>query len=239
MGIVRGSETSMSWFDGTFKKDFSEFNKNYPIRINSDIYQSGDLKSIAIVNCFEEGTSLYELADPKMERRTCDFDIFYHVFTGENAICALKAISEHIKTHSNETSKDITLFRYEDGVYFEYGNGHICRSLIRNQEKLRVILPEDMKSKPFYVLPLKIYLHKCPVCDKRSLVWRGMFEICEECGWEDEGIDDPDEEPSFGPNGDYTIRQYREIYHKLKEMDSNYRWTIDVEKEDSIWRKLV
>ena len=61
-------------------------------------------------------------------------------------------------------------------------------------------------------------LYKCPVCGKMTYSSRGTFEICPECGWEDEGIDGDDEETMFGPNGDCTIRQYREEYLAKKHV---------------------
>lgn len=38
--------------------------------------------------------------------------------------------------------------------------------------------------------------HKCPVCGKTEFPERGSFDICTECGWEDDMIqtDYPDEE---------------------------------------------
>ena len=63
-----------------------------------------------------------------------------------------------------------------------------------------------------------------------------MYEICLDCGWEDEGFDeeDDDELTIGGPNGDYTIKEYREEYLKLKEDDPNYKWitTINLGKEN-------
>ena len=79
---------------------------------------------------------------------------------------------------------------------------------------------------------LEIKRYKCPVCGKKTLSSRGSFEICSECGWEDEGIDDDDEEPVFGPNGDYTIREYREEYFKLKKKDPKYRWCKSFSEDD-------
>ena len=42
----------------------------------------------------------------------------------------------------------------------------------------------------------------------------------------DEGFDeeDDDELTIGGPNGDYTIKEYREEYLKLKEKAPNYKW---------------
>ena len=78
-------------------------------------------------------------------------------------------------------------------------------------------------------IPLKKQMYCCPVCGAKSLEFRGYFEICRECGWEDDGADDIDIETL--PNGDWTIKQYRINYFKNKMKNPLYRWWND--KTDS------
>ena len=105
-----------------------------------------------------------------------------------------------------------------------YSFGYICKSILGNQEELSSLITKtNTDCKDVFILPLKRYMYKCPVCGHRTLQYRDCYKICVECGWEDEGIDDEEEE-SFGANGDYTIRQYREKYLKLKAEDPDYSW---------------
>ena len=41
--------------------------------------------------------------------------------------------------------------------------------------------------------------HMCPVCGKFEFPTHGSYEICEECGWEDDGMQETDPE-SGGAN---------------------------------------
>jgi hypothetical protein len=48
-------------------------------------------------------------------------------------------------------------------------------------------------------------LYSCPCCGHPTLTERGGYEICGECGWEDDGQDDHDSEViRGGPNGPVT-----------------------------------
>lgn len=218
----------MAWFDGTFDESMEELYNRFPVRVNEDIFLSEDGLRMAIVNSFTEGSPLLALSDPNLDQPVFSYGVFYHVFTGENAESARKAVETLIEKHPVETEDDLTLYRYElkENKLFVFANGHICRGLLVEQEGLRTLLPDELKEETCYILPLKVYLHPCPVCGVRSLAWRGMYEICEECGWEDNWDDDPDE-PNNGPNGDITIRQYRAEYLKLKEADPSYRWFME------------
>src|SRR5262245_54638299 len=45
-------------------------------------------------------------------------------------------------------------------------------------------------------------LYTCPCCGHATLPERGGYDICRECGWEDDGQDDHDSSVSRdGPNG--------------------------------------
>ena len=83
---------------------------------------------------------------------------------------------------------------------------------------LQLIRPENT----FTPIPLKRLMFRCPVCGAKSLESRGDFEICHECGWEDDGTDDIDSET--GPNGGWTIRTYRIHYFKNRIKNPAYRW---------------
>ncbi|MFE9455891.1 CPCC family cysteine-rich protein [Streptomyces californicus] len=53
----------------------------------------------------------------------------------------------------------------------------------------------------------------CPCCYQRTLKERADFEICPECGWEDDGQDDADAHVvRGGPNGRQSLRQARLEY---------------------------
>nr|WP_176711245.1 CPCC family cysteine-rich protein [Streptomyces sp. Ncost-T6T-1] len=53
----------------------------------------------------------------------------------------------------------------------------------------------------------------CPCCFQRTLEERANFEICPECGWEDDGQDDIDAHiVRGGPNGSLSLTQARLDY---------------------------
>ncbi|MCX5417150.1 CPCC family cysteine-rich protein [Streptomyces sp. NBC_00059] len=53
----------------------------------------------------------------------------------------------------------------------------------------------------------------CPCCFQKTLKERADFEICPECGWEDDGQDDSDAHiVRGGPNGRLSLRQARLEY---------------------------
>ena len=53
--------------------------------------------------------------------------------------------------------------------------------------------------------------HKCPVCGKSEFPYRGSFDICEECGWEDDPIQS--DEPDFwGGANELCLNDYRAKY---------------------------
>ncbi|MER6540751.1 CPCC family cysteine-rich protein [Streptomyces sp900105755] len=53
----------------------------------------------------------------------------------------------------------------------------------------------------------------CPCCFQRTLEERANFEICPECGWEDDGQDDADAHIARGgPNGRLSLTQARLDY---------------------------
>jgi hypothetical protein len=49
-------------------------------------------------------------------------------------------------------------------------------------------------------------LYTCPCCGHATLDARGDYEICDECGWEDDGQDDHDSAVvRGGPNGSLSL----------------------------------
>ena len=91
---------------------------------------------------------------------------------------------------------------------------------------MRVMINKTLDScEEAFLLPFRAHMFECPVCGHRTLSTRGMFYICVECGWEDEGLDADEEDiMSCGANGDWTIRQYRERYLQKKAADPGYYW---------------
>jgi hypothetical protein len=64
---------------------------------------------------------------------------------------------------------------------------------------------------PRTVLPAELV--PCPCCHHRTLRERANFEICAECGWEDDGQDDGDAHVvRGGPNGRLSLVQARLDY---------------------------
>ncbi len=204
----------MAWFDGTFDYTDEELNNEFPLSVIESLRMSADGKRVAVINDFERESELFDLSDPHAEESIPGKHTFYHVFLGEESIIIKSLIEDFLSKTSADDPKSVALFRREPNRLFMYSFGYICRRTFKKQEQMLSLIkttPHD--SMAVLVLPLKRYMHKCPVCGRRTLQYRGCYMICTECFWEDEGIDDEDEK-SLGANGDYTIRQYREIYLK-------------------------
>lgn len=213
----------MAWFDGTFDFSANRLNKEFPVFVMNDLRLSEDRKRLAIINSFEDGSELFDLSDPHAEERVPGKHVFFHTFLGEDAGVAKRVIKEFLSNENDDES--IVLLKKEPDQLFMYSFGHICTSILYNQEELRSLITETpLAGKDVFLLPLKMHMFKCPVCGHRTLQYRGYFYICVECGWEDEGTDDEDKESFFGVNGDYTIRKYREEYLQLKSEDPDYSW---------------
>lgn len=213
----------MEWFNGTFKYTDEKLAAEYPVVAAHGLRFSADGKQMAIVNDFPEGTREIDLSDPKVGAVDGATFVFYHVFSGEDAAAAKQAIEVFLPVMDAADNNSVKLLRREPDRLFQYADGHICLGLLREQDTLREKLLPDA-AEDVFILPLKRFMHKCPVCGRRTLAYRDYFLICDECGWEDEGIDGDDEEPYFAPNGDYTIRQYRKKYLEKKAADPDYSW---------------
>ncbi|MER7850880.1 CPCC family cysteine-rich protein [Kitasatospora sp. NPDC096077] len=61
----------------------------------------------------------------------------------------------------------------------------------------------------------------CPCCGCQTLMERADFEVCGECGWEDDGQDDHDADVvRGGPNGRLSLTQARIDYQEaVREAD--------------------
>ena len=55
--------------------------------------------------------------------------------------------------------------------------------------------------------------YSCPCCGHVTLGERGVYEICVECGWEDDGQDNHDSHVvRGGPNGRLSLDEARRLY---------------------------
>ncbi|MFD0973026.1 CPCC family cysteine-rich protein [Plantactinospora endophytica] len=63
------------------------------------------------------------------------------------------------------------------------------------------------------IAPVGDALHTCPCCGHATLSERGVYEICGECGWEDDGQDNHDSGViRGGPNGRLSLDDARADY---------------------------
>jgi hypothetical protein len=59
------------------------------------------------------------------------------------------------------------------------------------------------------------YLFTCPCCGYPNLEERGSYEICDICGWEDDGQDSHNKDTVLGgPNKDYSLSEARLNFDK-------------------------
>lgn len=212
----------MAWWNGTFDKTEKQIEEAFPIKVTQDLRTSKDGSEMVLVNRFPKNDPLYALSDPHLEKASEKPTVFYHAFFGEDKAKAQEAIFRFIATGHGRTESKIHLLREEEGKIFEYSLGEICVAMTGEQKALAELLPKDMKGTPAFVLPLILFKHPCPVCGHKTLTWRGWYEVCTECGWEDDGTDD--ENAETGPNGAHTIRSYRRVYLRRKNKDPDYNW---------------
>jgi Cysteine-rich CPCC len=60
----------------------------------------------------------------------------------------------------------------------------------------------------------------CPCCGASTLSKRSAFEICDVCGWEDDGQDDSDADVvRGGPNGTLSLAERRENFRRHGNVD--------------------
>ena len=213
----------MAWFDGSFPYSEEELSNEFPVAVTPNLRLSEDRKKLAVINDYEKGTELYELSDPMAEKDFHGQHVFMQAFTGADAAAARRAVEDFLPKVDAEEGNSIFLFRKDSDQLFQYSFGHVCTKLMDRQEDLRsMIVRTPMEDDDVFVLPLKRFMHKCPVCGFRSLQYRHYYDICVECGWEDEGVWDEDD-PSSANYG-YSIKEYREDYLQCKANDPNYTW---------------
>ncbi len=209
------------WFDGTFIGNFESLKADNE-KIADDLYKTKNGTKLFFINRFKTGTDFFRLADPHIENSSHDY-VFYHIFIGNDAKRVEKIVNEFIITGYDKIEYSVKLFRKEKQKFYSYGYGKIVSELIKKQEELKILFPEQIRAKDIFIVPLSVLYFECPVCRNKTLRYRGMCEICPECGWEDEG-DDNEDELLYGANGETSIRSYREKYLKRKKQNPDYKW---------------
>ena len=214
----------MAWYDGTDDYSLEELEKEYPVAVTPNLRMSEDRKRLAIINDYPEGTELYELSDPKVEKDHWGKHVFYQTFLGADAFAAKTAV-EAFLSRAEEDGESILLLRKDPDRLFTYSHGHICTKLTDKQAELRALLKDIPCGDPdVFMLPLKRYLHRCPVCGHRTLRYRNQYEICIECGWEDEPVFDFMGMDDYSSANGGSLKEYREDYLKSKANDPEYNW---------------
>ena len=56
--------------------------------------------------------------------------------------------------------------------------------------------------------------HLCPICGKFEFLTRGSYDVCEECGWEDDSLQELD--PMSGGANWEGLKGYRALYQAGK-----------------------
>jgi len=195
----------MAWFDGTSVTNMEIIKEGYPIEVTKNVWTNEGEKGFTIINDFEEGTPFYNFADPKMEFDSPD--IFYHVFEGEDAKEIADFIIEFIANY-NDDGRNIELVRKEDKM-FSYANGLLLSELLLKQDELKKQLLNGEVKNNIFILPFRIYKHKCFVCGHRTMTY-GIASICIECGCD--------------PLDTCTLENERKAYFAKKRANFNYNW---------------
>ena len=225
----------MPWFDGTYTVDRIKFRSEFPERIARDLYRSRDRKRLALVNRYKEDDPMYALADPLMENfyhESAEDHVFYHSFFGEEAVHAKRTVNSFLKEQGKK-SDGLILFKEDGDDLFTYAHGHICCKLVYKQDMLYNKLPKTGFVDTAFVLPLEVHRYRCPVCGQRTLHYRGEYEICPECYWEDcngweEAFDKDYNKATLSTMSDYVSRlEYYRVYKKLKREYQGNNWRED------------
>ncbi|MFC6527422.1 CPCC family cysteine-rich protein [Nonomuraea rubra] len=75
----------------------------------------------------------------------------------------------------------------------------------------------EVQGGDFLRLPPGDQAYTCPCCFLPTLHYRGGFEMCEECCWEDDGQDDHNADVVMGgPNGSDTLTAERQRYREAQ-----------------------
>ncbi len=60
--------------------------------------------------------------------------------------------------------------------------------------------------------------HKCPVCGKYMFEFRGSFDICPVCGWEDDNLQAAEPDYEGGANT-MSLNQARQAYKEGRKIE--------------------
>lgn len=203
----------MGWFDRTPESDIENLEEEYPVVITPQFRMDKDRKKIVLINDLSRHNPLFCLTLGKTADYTSDANIFYHIFTGNDALLARTAFAQFARDADLEDCNSVVLIRKTNEYIHMYSNGYILMAQLSNQEKLKELLPQEYRSgTDVFIIPLKKYMHKCPVCFHRTLQYRNMFYICKECYWEDDGSIEGNPDSGHDTNGNYTIEEYRKWY---------------------------
>ena len=85
--------------------------------------------------------------------------------------------------------------------------------------------------------------HLCPVCGKYEFEAHGSFDFCEECGWQDDPMQEHEETDEGGANPE-GLRLARILYKAGKSklgLKEKYRWLIEngYDEKNEIDREYV
>lgn len=80
----------------------------------------------------------------------------------------------------------------------------------------RAFFNEQLPSIPIlHVVNIDDKKNTCPVCGYPTLETRCSFGTCPICWWEDDGQDDNNADEEWGgPNGSYTLNEYRTVFYE-------------------------
>lgn len=83
---------------------------------------------------------------------------------------------------------------------------------------------------------------ECPCCEYSTLQERGGYEICELCGWEDDGQDEADADQVLGgPNYELSLTAARRNFkeHLEKHAPGSKRFRVPTEREVAAKRQVM
>ena len=69
--------------------------------------------------------------------------------------------------------------------------------------------------------------HKCPVCGKTVFPHEDSFEVCDECGWEDDALQERNPDDTEGAN-EMSLNEYKARYEAGWRPD----WLDDIDDEE-------
>ena len=209
----------MAWYYGIGNYGPEELEQAFPVVITPNLRTTKDRKRLAIINDYPEGTELYDLSDPKNREDFSGRHVFYQTFFGADATAAKSAV-EAFLSETEEDGESILLLKKGTYAY-----GHIYAKQLYMQEILRSLLKNTPCSdSDVFMLPLRLFMHRCPICGHRTLETRNHYNTCVECGWEDEPWMEEDIYDPSSANHGFSMVDYRERYLKKKSENPEYSW---------------